>query len=213
MDLNLILTKLAELAVSMGSVGIFLFLIVEYGGIPIPSELILPFFGISAAEGKTSLMGIIIISILGALIGAIICYYIGYFGGTTFLNWLRRKIPSMNKHLDVMEKWFKKYGKESILILRLVPFVRTYISLLGGAERQSMPIFIIYSTIGIAIWNIFLILLGYFVGNNMNLIQSIITQYTYAVVAICVIGVLIYGYMKISKNKSGGKHARKRRKK
>lgn len=211
MDLNLILNKLAELAVSMGPIGIFLFLIVEYGGIPIPSELILPFFGISAAEGKISLIGIIIISILGALIGAIICYYIGYFGGTSFLNWLRKKIPSMNKHIDVMEKWFKKYGKESILIVRLVPFIRTYISLLAGAERQRMPIFIIYSTIGIAIWNIFLILLGYFVGNNMNLIQSIITKYTYAVIAICVIGVIIYGYIKISKKKSAGKHARKKK--
>lgn len=213
MDLNLIITKLADLAVSMGPVGIFFFLIVEYGGIPIPSELILPFFGISAAQGKISLIGIIAISIVGAVIGALICYTIGYFGGTAFLNWVRRKVPSMNKHLDSMEKWFKKYGKESILIVRLVPVIRTYISLLAGAEKQNVAVFTIYSAVGIAIWNIFLILLGYFIGNNMTLIQSIITKYTYAVIACCVIGVIIYGYMKLVRGKKTAKHAKRRRNK
>ena len=118
----------------------------------------------------------------------------------------------MNKHIDVMEKWFKKYGKESISNSEISSFIiRTYISLLAGAERQRMPIFIIYSTIGIAIWNIFLILLGYFVGNNMNLIQSLITKYTYAVIAICVIGVIIYGYINILKKKSAGKPVKKKK--
>lgn len=201
MDLNLIVSKLSEMAVSMGTLGIVLFLIVEYGGIPIPSELILPFFGVMAAKGKISLIGIIIFSTLGALIGSCICYAIGYFGGRAFLNWVRKKFPFMNKHLDSIEKWFGKYGKESILIVRLVPVIRTYISLLAGAEKQGLAVFTIYSTIGIAIWNIFLILLGYFVGNNMALIQSIISKYTYAVIIICIIAVVIYGYMKFFKKK------------
>lgn len=200
MDFSSIITKFTELAMTMGSTGIFLFLIVEYAGIPIPSELILPFFGIAAAKGDISLVMIMALSTLGAVIGSLICYTIGYFGGNALIDFLTLKFPSLNKPLTGIKKWFARYGKESILIIRLLPVMRTYISLFAGVEKQPLSIFTIYSTIGIAIWNIVLILLGYFVGNNMSLIQSILEKYTYASIALVIVGVGVYLYKK-RKNK------------
>ncbi len=205
MDFSFIITKLTDLSISMGNVGIFLFLVIEYAGIPIPSELILPFFGIAAAKGDISLIGIIVLSTLGALIGSLICYGIGFFGGKRLIDFLITKFPRLKKPLNSIEIWFSKYGKESILIVRLLPVIRTYISLFAGAERQKISVFTVYSTIGIAIWNIILILLGYFVGNNMSLIQSILEKYTYASIALVVVGAGIYFYNKKRKSKNEDK--------
>lgn len=197
MDISTIIASLSHLAIKMGYMGIFIFMVIEYASIPIPSELILPFFGISAAEGHESLIPIIIISTLAALIGSVICYYIGVFGGRPLIEWIQKKLPKTEPYFDKLAVWFVKYGKASILVARVLPVVRTYVSLIAGAEKIRFLPFISYSTIGILIWNLILILLGYFVGNNMSLIQEIISRYTWAtiiIIAIAVIGYLIFKF-------------------
>lgn len=201
MDITSIITHLSHIAISMGYIGVFFFMLIEYASIPIPSELILPFFGISAAVGHTSLTGIIVVSTVAALLGSIICYYIGYYGGAPLIEWLKKKSPRLGEALDKLAVWFSKYGKESVLIARVVPVIRTYVSLLAGAERIKMSIFTIYSTIGILIWNLILILLGYFIGDNMPLIQQILSRYTKVVIVICAVAFIIYVIFKFKKRK------------
>lgn len=199
MDITNIITHLSHIAISMGYIGIFFFMLIEYASIPIPSELILPFFGISAALGHTSLTLIIVVSTVAALLGSIICYYIGYFGGAPLIEWLKKKSPKLGEALDKLAIWFSKYGKESVLIARVVPVIRTYVSLLAGAEKIKMSIFTFYSTIGILIWNLILILLGYFVGNNMPLIQQILGRYTKITIIVCAIAFIVYMIFKLKK--------------
>lgn len=199
MDVNAIVTSLSHIAIKMGYIGIFFFMLIEYASIPIPSELILPFFGISAANGETSLIGIIIVSTLAALFGSIICYYIGYYGGNALINWVKEKFPKTGPYFDKLAIWFSKYGKQSILVARVLPVVRTYVSLIAGAEKIRFIPFTIYSTIGILIWNLILIFLGYFIGDNLALIDEILSRYTKATIAIVVIGIIIYLFMKFRK--------------
>ncbi|MGL5766103.1 MAG: DedA family protein [Sarcina sp.] len=201
MDMSSILTVLSHLAIKMGYMGVFIFMLVEYASIPIPSELILPFFGISAAMGGISLTGIIVVSTLAALLGSIICYYIGFYGGSALIEWVKRKVPSTAPHFDKLALWFGKYGKQSILVARVLPVIRTYVSLIAGAEKIKMLPFIIYSTIGILIWNLILILLGYFVGNNLQLINEILGRFTDVTILICAIIVIAYIVIKFRKRK------------
>lgn len=199
MNMDTIITSLSHIAIHMGYIGIFFFMLIEYASIPIPSELILPFFGISVAEGHISMIGIIVVSTLAALLGSLICYYIGYFGGSALIETVKRKFPSTEVYLDKLAGWFAKYGKESVLVARLMPVVRTYVSLLAGAEKIKIIPFVIYSTIGILIWNLILILLGYYIGHNLALINTILGRYTDAVVAITVIVVIVYIVKKFRK--------------
>lgn len=201
MDVSMIVTSLSHIAIKMGYIGIFFFMLIEYASIPIPSELILPFFGISAAEGGTSLVAIIVVSTLAALLGSIICYYIGYYGGAVLINWVKEKFPSTDPYFDKLAIWFSKYGKQSILVARVLPVIRTYVSLIAGAERIRFIPFTIYSTIGILIWNLILILLGYFIGNNLALINEILGRYTKATIVVVVIAIIVYLFMKFRKKK------------
>lgn len=198
---NTVIASLSHLAIKMGYIGVFVFMLIEYASIPIPSELILPFYGISAAEGKISLVEIIIVSTLAAVLGSIICYYIGVFGGKPLIEWIQRKMPKTKKYFDSLELWFKKYGKQSILVARVLPVVRTYVSLIAGAEKIKFIPFIIYSTIGILIWNLILIFLGYFVGDNMALITTILGRYTKITVIIIAIVLIIYLFKKFRKKR------------
>ena len=200
MDISTIVPMLSHIAIKMGYIGVFIFMLIEYASIPIPSELILPFFGISAAEGKISLLTITIVSTLAALLGSIICYYIGYYGGNSLINWAKKKFPRTEVYFDKLAVWFEKHGKETILVARVLPVVRTYVSLIAGAERIKMLPFVVYSTIGIFLWNILLIFLGYFIGDNLNLINEILGRYTKATIVIIVIVIGIYLFKKF-KNK------------
>ena len=199
MNMDTIITSLSHIAIHMGYIGIFLFMLIEYASIPIPSELILPFFGISVAEWNISMIGIIVVSTVAALLGSIICYYIGYFGGAVLIEKVKKRFPSTEVYLDKLAKWFSKYGKESVLVARLMPVVRTYVSLLAGAEKIKIVPFVIYSTIGILIWNLILILLGYYIGHNLALINTILGRYSDAVIVITVIAVIIYIVKKFKK--------------
>ncbi|MGL4453283.1 MAG: DedA family protein [Sarcina sp.] len=199
MDANMIVTTLSHIAIKMGYIGIFFFMLIEYASIPIPSELILPFFGMSAAEGGISLIGITVVSTIAALLGSIICYYIGYYGGAALINWVKEKVPSTAPHFDKLAIWFSKYGKQSILVARVLPVIRTYVSLIAGAEKIKIIPFTIYSTVGILIWNLILIFLGYFIGNNISLINEILSKYTTAIIIIVVIAVIVYLFMKFRK--------------
>ena len=139
------------------------------------------------------------VSTVAALLGSIICYYIGYFGGAVLIEKVKKRFPSTEVYLDKLAKWFSKYGKESVLVARLMPVVRTYVSLLAGAEKIKIVPFVIYSTIGILIWNLILILLGYYIGHNLALINTILGRYSDAVIVITVIAVIIYIVKKFKK--------------
>ncbi|MGL5244589.1 MAG: DedA family protein, partial [Sarcina sp.] len=162
----------------------------------------LPFIGMCASLGEFTLSGALLCSIIGGLIGSIICYYIGYFGGIPLMNWLKRKFPSTKKSIKALNIWFSKYGKAAVLIARVLPLTRTYVSILAGAEKLKLSAFLIYSSIGIFLWNGILIGLGYFLGDNIDIISTLMGKYSFACIIIVVLVIFVIWYLKKKKNKT-----------
>lgn len=162
----------------------------EYACFPMmPSEVILPFIGVTAAQEKITYFGAIFSSIIGGLIGSLLCYLLGYYGGNSLIEKMKVKFPKTKGSIEVINKWFEKYGKLAVLFTRLVPLTRTYISIIAGTTKLGMTTFMLFSMIGIMIWNSILITLGYFIGYNWSYIELIMKQYS--IFASVIIGIVI----------------------
>lgn len=186
---------------NLGYFGIFAAVFLEYACLPLPSEILLPFIGILSSYGTFSLIGAICISVLAGLTGSTLCYYIGYIGGAPLLNWASSKSVSAKKSMDKLNIFLAKYDKYAVLIARMFPLTRTYVSLAVGALKMKYTTFISYSLAGIVIWNSILISLGYFLGENTHLIESILKNYTMAVFSTLIITIIIFVFVYLSKRK------------
>ncbi|MEG0132736.1 MAG: DedA family protein, partial [Clostridium sp.] len=195
--LNLVITTIQ----SFGYTGVFLAVVLEYACLPLPSEVLLPFIGFLASSGNFSFPGVIVISTLAGLIGSTICYLIGYFGGSPIINWLCNKSSGAKRSFDKLDTFIAKYGKTAVFITRLFPLTRTYISLAVGAVKMRYSQFILYSFGGIVIWNTILISLGYYLGENTDLIKKILSNYSIVAITLLILVILIVLYKLIKRKK------------
>lgn len=167
----------------------------EYACLPfMPSEIIFPFIGVITAQGKITFLGALVSSIIGGLVGSIICYLIGYYGGASLLEKMKEKFPKSKHSIEYIDTWFKKYGKSTVLFTRLVPLTRTYISIIAGSTKLDFTIFIVFSLIGIAVWNTVLISLGYFIGSNWEYIGVIMKHYSIFVLTVISVVIIVVFY-------------------
>lgn len=194
-----LVSKLINLVGYLGYTGVMLIVGLEYACFPIPSEVVLPFIGLSASQGEFTFLGALFFSIIGGIVGCLICYLIGYLGGKPLLSWSERRFPKTKKTIRALNKWFDKYGKFAVFITRLFPLTRTYVSLLAGAEKLPLNVFIGYSSLGIVLWNTVLISLGYFIGDNLELIDRIMQKYSIVAGTILIIAIFTYFYLKKKK--------------
>lgn len=192
---------------SLGYFGVFFSVFLEYACLPLPSEILLPFIGVLSSYGTFNLITAVIVSVIAGLLGSTICYYIGYFGGAPILDWLSSKSSSARKSLIKLNSFLAKYDKYAVFIARMFPVTRTYVSLAVGGLKMKYRTFISYSFVGIVIWNSILISLGYFLGENTPLIESILSKYTFVAVgfAIILLCLLAYTFIKKSRNRSKSK--------
>lgn len=187
----------------VGYLGVFLAVFLEYACLPLPSEILLPFIGLLSSQGAFSLVGVIVISVLAGLTGSTLCYLLGYYLGSPIIDWLSAKSKGARKSFKKLDEILLKYGKQAVFFSRILPLTRTYISLLVGATKMKYTEFIGFSLGGIALWNVVLISLGYFLGENTELIQSILKDYSIiAILLILILGfIVLYKYMKSKKTK------------
>lgn len=189
------------LILEFGYIGSFLLVLLEYANFPIPSELVLPLIGLFSSEYHINLFLIIAISTIAGVTGSLINYYIGFKYGKNLLNILCKKFRFLKEPIISAESYIFKYGKIAVLITRIVPLARTTISLISGIYKIPLKIFILYSSIGIFIWNSILIILGYFLTNNLVFVKSIISRYSIVCIIIIMIIVTIIAIRKFKKNK------------
>lgn len=193
-----------EFIINYGLISIFIVVALEYANLPLPSELVLPLIGIVAFEYSINFIQAVTISILGGITGCIINYYLGYKFGKPLIKAITSKLPKTEKSIKSSYSWIKKYDKLSVMISRLVPVARTFISIVAGVIKMNIITFIIYSTIGISIWNLTLISAGYLLGHEVNFIISILKQYSLLVTilaSVFIVICIIRNKMKIKKNK------------
>lgn len=184
--INLIILILEKL----GYFGIFFGMMFESACIPIPSEIILPFGGCLSFRGDLNLILMIIAGTIGGTVGSIIAYQIGAVGGRPLVEKYAEKLFLSKEKIAKSDAVFNKYGDKIIFFSRLLPIIRTFISLPAGIARMNFTKFVGYTVAGSAIWSIFLGYLGYKMGENWQVIRSYYHYADYAMVAAIVIFVL-----------------------
>ncbi|MGZ7210118.1 MAG: DedA family protein [Methanobacterium sp.] len=186
---------------NLGYWGVFIGMTLESACIPLPSEVIMPFAGFVVNEGKLTLWGITLVGALGNLFGSLIAYYVGLKGGRPLLDKYGKYILISHRDLDLADNWFKRYGHKAVFISRMLPLIRTFISLPAGIARMDLKKFVIYTFLGSLPWTFALGYIGVQLGHNWEIIKS----YFHILDIIVVIGIigfivyLIYKYRKNSK--------------
>jgi len=195
-----IVEYISELAIhlieNLGYWGVFIGMTLESACIPIPSEVIMPFAGFIVYEGKMTLIGITVVGALGNLFGSLIAYFVGLKGGRPFMEKYGKYILITNNRLEMAEDWFKKYGHEAVLISRVLPGVRTFISLPAGIAHMDLKKFIIYTFLGSLPWCFILGYIGVQLGPEWKVIKgyfSIIDEIV-VIVIIWFFAYLLYKY-------------------
>ncbi len=188
-----------------GYVGIFLLMVAESALIPIPSEVIMPFSGYLVSTGKFSLIPVIIAGSVGNLVGSLIAYFVGIYLGRGFVIRYGRYVLLRQSHLEHAEAFFKKYGDRSTFISRLLPAVRTYVSLPAGVAKMNLKKFAGYTLIGSVIWNFALAYIGITLGEQWDSIRKYSTYFDGIVVIAVILGIIWYfKKRKSSQNQSNG---------
>ncbi len=183
-----------QLLTEYGYFALFFLMTLESMMLPVPSELVIPFGGYLASSGILNIFLVVVISSLGGLAGSLISYYIGYFGGRKFLLKYGYYFLITPETLDRAEKWFQKYGKISVFTTRLVPIIRTFISLPAGIAEMDIRIFSFYTFTGSLIWSAFLAYAGYMLGKNWDSISHFISSLDIYILIAGLIILLYIGY-------------------
>ena len=200
-----VLSVLEKFFSSLGYFGMGLGMLIESCCIPLPSEVILPIAGSMVATsptGEFTLLGANIAVAVGSIIGSLIAYYIGYFGGRPLvikiINKYGKYVFITMEHFEKADKTFVKYGSATVFVGRLLPIIRTFISLPAGIARMNVWKFVIFSLLGMIPWNAMLIYLGFVFGGNYDeVIKPWIHKFDYIVVGILVliIGFIVYKFV------------------
>lgn len=188
------LTRLARDAVTtLGYAGIFAAMVAENVFPPIPSELVLPLAGFEVDAGNLRFLLVVVAATLGSLVGALILYAIGLYGGRPLILRWGRVLRVTAGDLDRAERWFDRYGDRVVLVARLVPIARSLVSLPAGTMRMGLTRFIVLTSIGSFIWNALLIGAGYHLGSNWEDVTHVASSYSSVVKVAAPVAVLAAG--------------------
>lgn len=175
----------------LGYLGIFLVMLAESIFPPIPSELIIPFAGFAAANGDLNLFGVLAAATIGAVVGMLPWYYAGRLFGLERVRSLADRygrVMAFNAdEIDMAVGWFRRFGPIIVLFGRLIPLIRTLISIPAGLSRMSLPVFLLASTTGALVWNTFLTMAGYLLHEHYEVIEVVLDPLSYIVLGLVVV--------------------------
>ena len=165
-----------------GLPGIFVLMLLESACIPIPAEATMMFAGFAVSQGKMGLAAAITVGVAGNVVGAWLVYYIGLYGGRPFIDRYGRYILLRHEHIDLTERWFARYGPITVFFCRMLPGVRSFVSLPAGVARMPLWKFTLYTALGCVPFVAFLTWLGVKVGANWQRLEQDFKWLDYAVV-------------------------------
>jgi membrane protein DedA with SNARE-associated domain len=164
---------------------------IESIGIPLPSEIILPYAGYLAYVGHLNLLGVILVGTLACLTGSLITYFIAFFGGNYLFERYGKYVGITQRELRLTNEWFDKYGEISVFVSRMVPGVRAYSSIPAGMYRMNVKKFAVYTFLGSLPWNAILAFVGFYLGANWKAIASAYYSIAAAVLLILAAAILV----------------------
>lgn len=166
---------------TLGYPGIALVMLIENLFPPIPSEVVMPLAGFLAADGTFSLFGAIVAGTVGSVLGAVILYYVGSMAGEPvvrpFIRRYGRWLMTSEEELDKALQAFRRHGETMVFTGRLMPLIRSLISIPAGMNRMPMPQFLLFTTLGSGLWTSLLTGGGYVLGQNWEQVLGIVSQY------------------------------------
>jgi membrane protein DedA with SNARE-associated domain len=174
---------------STGLAGVFVLMVLESACVPIPSEAIMLFAGFSVSQGHLTLAGVVIAGVLGNVVGSLIAWGVGYLGRVELLE--RNRVFHVSRaQLERADRWFERYGSATVFFTRMIPIVRTFISLPAGVARMPVGRFVALTAAGSIPWVLMLAIVGREVGDRWDVWRSHLHYLDYAVAAALVIGVV-----------------------
>lgn len=185
----------------LGLAGIFVLMLLESACIPVPSEATMLFAGFSVANHQYSLFAITAAGVAGNLVGSWIAYGVGYFGRIELLERHGKFLHVSHKQLERADRWFARYGAPTVLVTRVMPIVRTFISLPAGVARMPFSRFTALTMIGCIPWVFALGLIGDLAKQNWKDWKHALSYVDYAVLAAIAIGIV---YLVIRRRRGRG---------
>jgi membrane protein DedA with SNARE-associated domain len=186
---------------AMGLPGIFLLMVAESACIPIPSEATFLFAGFNVSKGAYSTFAVVATGTFANLVGSWIAYGVGYYGRVDLLEKHGRKLHIKPSYLHWADRWFERYGDATVFFSRMLPIIRTFISLPAGVARMPFWRFTVLTTLGCIPWIFMLTFIGVQVGDHWEQWKDKLHYVDYAVVAAIVLGVL---YLLVRRRRGGG---------
>jgi membrane protein DedA with SNARE-associated domain len=174
---------------ALGLPGVFLLMTAESACIPIPSEAIMLFAGFNVSEGNMTLFGIVVAGVLGNVVGSLIAYAVGYYGRLELLD--RNRLIHVNRrHVEWADRWFQRHGSATVFFTRMLPIIRTFISLPAGVARMPIGRFVLFTLAGSIPWVLMLAIVGREVGERWDEWRDNLHYVDYAVIAAAVVAII-----------------------
>jgi membrane protein DedA with SNARE-associated domain len=174
----------------LGLPGVFALMLAESACIPLPSEATMLFAGFNVSEGQWSLLATVAVGVAGNVVGSWIAYAVGYFGRIDFLDRHGHKLHIKPSHLAWADRWFERYGDATVFFSRMLPIIRTFISLPAGVAKMPFWRFTLLTTAGCIPWVFLLTFIGKQVGERWETWKNNLHYVDYAVLAAIVLGVI-----------------------
>lgn len=179
---------------------------------PLPSEVILPLAGFTAAQGTLVLWHVLVWTTAGSVVGALALYALGAWLGRDRLRSIVDRMPLVSlSDVDKAEDWFTRRGDWAVLIGRVIPIVRSLISIPAGVERMPLWRFLLFTTIGSGVWNTLLVGAGYLLGDQWHIVEQSVSVFSKVVLAVVLV-LLVWWLVRAIQRRNADmpKHGRKR---
>jgi len=186
----------------LGYSGVVIMMAIESVCVPLPSEIIMPFAGYLAAKGEFTFIGVAIAGSIGSVIGSVLAYGVGIYGGRAFIEKYGKYILLSRHDLNLADKFFHKYGSSAMFFSRMLPVVRTFISLPAGIAKMNFTKFIIYTFLGSLPWCFGLAYAGKKLGDHWNALGVYFHKFDAIIGILLILGVawFIKRHFKNNKN-------------
>lgn len=191
-----------NLLAPLGYWGVALGMALESACIPLPSEIVLPFGGFLAASGQITFTEAVLAGQLGGLFGSIVAYMVGKYGGRGLLERYGKYVLISKHEMDVADRWFAEKGELTVSFSRLLPGVRTFISLPAGVAGMNFGRFLFYSFLGMLPWSILFTYGGYVLGENWHMVREYLHKFDLVIIVALVAAVGWFIWYKLRRKDS-----------
>ena len=192
MLIEALIAELGSFVITMiskfGYTGILITMAIESACIPLPSEIIMPFSGYLVSTGQFSMLGVTMAGAIGNVLGSLVAYYVGVWGGRPFVERYGSYFLVSRRDLEMADRWFLKYGEAAVLISRMLPVIRTFISLPAGIVRMNVLKFILVSFIGAVPWCYLLAYIGLKLGERWDGLREYFHHLDVVIGAVLILG-------------------------